>query len=89
MKYRILKIVKVSDNFYDVDYEEVRRFRRAVTYKCVRTEFSSSLGVIVSTVEYLHNFKQILEAYNYSDVDFTERSEPLPKVSCITGRAIY
>lgn len=89
MKYKILKIVKVSDNFYDVDYEEIRYFRKPITYKCVRTEFSVILGCVVSTGEYLFNFKEILEAYDYSSVDFTARDEPLPRVHSGLGRAIY
>jgi len=89
MKYRVLKIEKVGGNFYDIDYEEVRWFREGRIYKCVRTEFSSMLAVVVSTGEFLHNMKEILAAYDYSSVDFTARAEPLPIVSTTGGRAIY
>jgi len=89
MEYKILKIVKVSDDHYDVDYEEVCWLRKPKTFKTVRTEFSSILGVIVSTGAMLHNFKQVLEAYDYSGTDFTLRDEPLPRVHTTVGKAIY
>lgn len=89
MKYKVLNIVKVSDNYYDVDYKEIRWFRLGITYRGVRTECSSILGVIVSTGICIHNFRQILKAYDFSSVDFTQRKEPLPIVYTIVGKAIY
>jgi len=91
MNYKVLKIVRISGHHYEADYEEITWFRKPKIFKRVMTEFSSTLGVVVSTGAYLHNFRQILEAYDFCPapgIDFTQRSEPLPRVQA-SGKAIY
>lgn len=92
MKYRVLKIVKISTGcYYDVDYKEITRFRPSTTFIGVRTKYdlSTGTGTIVSTGETLFNFGKIIHAYNYASVDFRKRSEPLPVVYTITSKGIY
>ena len=80
MKYQVLKIKKISDNYYDVDMREMRWFRQSKDLIGVRVEYSAILGVVVSTGKFLHNFRQILNAYDCTDINFTEREEALPMI---------
>lgn len=89
MKYRILKIEKISDSYFDVDYQEMTIFRKPKTFKKIRTEYSCALGVIVSTGAYIHNFAELVTAYSDEIVDFTFTGNPLPIVHTTGGKAIY
>ena len=81
MKYKLLSITRVCDDYYDIDIKEVSWFTKPDRFTNIRCDCGSVIGNIVSNNALLWNLMEITKAHHLECgemVDFRSMKAPLP-----------